>query len=101
MSRQHPWPHAMGNIILISITVSLRYEVIVRTYWMTHVLLLCMYDTVVELGFDPFPTSFIFPMKNVTILGVFSRHAQKGNGKVLEMKSTYILNIIALLFFLN
>ena len=22
MSRQHPWPHAMGNIILISIIVS-------------------------------------------------------------------------------
>ena len=22
MSRQHPWPHVMGNIILISITVS-------------------------------------------------------------------------------
>ena len=38
-------------------------------------------------------------MKNVTILGVFRTHAQKECGKVLEMKSTYILNILALLFF--
>ena len=44
-------------------------------------------------------TSLIFPMKNVTILGVFRTHAQKECGKVLEMKSTYILNILALLFF--
>ena len=28
-------------------------------------------------------------------------HAQKEYGKVLEMKSTYILNILALLFFLK
>ena len=44
-------------------------------------------------------TSFIFPMKNVTILGEFRTHAQKDNGKVLEMNSTYSLNILALLFF--
>ena len=44
-------------------------------------------------------TSFIFPMTNVTILGVFRTHARKEYGKVLEMKSTYILNILALLFF--
>ena len=44
-------------------------------------------------------TSFIFPMTNVTIFGVFRTHAQKEYGKVLEMKSTYILNILALLFF--
>ena len=36
-------------------------------------------------------TIFIFPMTNVTILGVFRMHAQKEYGKVLEMKSTYIL----------
>ena len=30
-----------------------------------------------------------------------SMHAQKEYSKVLEMKSTYILNILALLFFLN
>ena len=40
-------------------------------------------------------------MTNVTILGVFRTHAQKEYGKVLEMKSTYILNILALLFFKN
>ena len=44
-------------------------------------------------------TSFIFPMTNVTLLGVFRTHAQKEYGNVLEMKSTYILNILALLFF--
>ena len=44
-------------------------------------------------------TSFIFPMTNVTILDVFRTHAQKESGKVLEMKSTSILNILALLFF--
>ena len=43
-------------------------------------------------------TSFIFPMTNVTILGVFRTHVQKEYGKVLE-KNTYILNILALLFF--
>ena len=46
-------------------------------------------------------TSFIFPMTNVTILGVFLTHEQKEYGNVLEMKSTYIYNILALLFFLN
>ena len=46
-------------------------------------------------------TSFIFPMTHVTILGVFRTHEQKEYGKALEMKSTYILNILALLFFLN
>ena len=35
-------------------------------------------------------TSFIFPMTNVTILGVFRMHAHKEYSKVLEMKSTYI-----------
>ena len=44
-------------------------------------------------------TSFIFPMTNVTILGVFRTHAQKEYGKILQMNSTYILNILALLFF--
>ena len=44
-------------------------------------------------------TSFIFPMTNVTVLGVFRTHAQKEYVKVLEMKSTYIFNILALLFF--
>ena len=44
-------------------------------------------------------TSFIFPMTNVTILGVFRTHAQKEYGKVWEMKSTPILNIFALLLF--
>ena len=46
-------------------------------------------------------TSFIFLMTNVTILGVFRTHAQKEYGKVLEMKSTYIFDILALLFFKN
>ena len=46
-------------------------------------------------------TSFIFPMTNVTILGVFRTHAQKEYGNTLEMKSTYTLNILELLFFLN
>ena len=43
--------------------------------------------------------SFIFPMTNVTILGVFRTHAQKEYGKVWEMKSNPILNISALLLF--
>ena len=43
-------------------------------------------------------TSFIFPMTNVTILGVFRTHAQKENGNVWEMKSIFVLNILALLF---
>ena len=41
--------------------------------------------------------SFIFPMTNVTLLGVFRTHAQKEYGKFLEMKSIPILNILALL----
>ena len=44
-------------------------------------------------------TSFIFPMTNATILGVFRTHAQKEYGKVWEMKSTPTLNILALLLF--
>ena len=44
-------------------------------------------------------TSFIFPMTNVTILGLFRTHAQKEYGKVWEMKSTPILSILALLLF--
>ena len=44
-------------------------------------------------------TSFIFPMTNVTILGVFRTHAQKEYDKVWEMKSTPILNNLALLLF--
>ena len=43
--------------------------------------------------------SFIFPLPNVTSLLVFRTHAQKEYSKVLEMKSTYILKILALLFF--
>ena len=46
-------------------------------------------------------TIFIFPMTNVTILGVFRTHAQKEYGKVWEMKSIYIHNILALLLFYN
>ena len=38
-------------------------------------------------------------MKNVTILSIFRTHAQKEYRKVFEMKGTYILNILALLFF--
>ena len=38
-------------------------------------------------------------MTNVTILGVFRTHAQKEYGKVCEMMSTPILNILALLLF--
>ena len=41
-------------------------------------------------------TTFIFPMTNVTILGVFRTHAQKEYGKVWEMK-----NILALLLFIT
>ena len=46
-------------------------------------------------------TSFIFPMTNVTILGIFCTNAQKEYGKVWEMKSIPILNILALLLFLK
>ena len=38
-------------------------------------------------------------MTNVTILSIF--HAQKEYRKALEMKGTYILNILALLLFEN
>ena len=38
-------------------------------------------------------------MTNVTILDVFRMHAQEEYGKVWEMKSTYVLNILALLPF--
>ena len=44
-------------------------------------------------------TIFIFPMTNVTISYVFRTHAQKEYGYVLEMKTTPILNILALLLF--
>ena len=37
-------------------------------------------------------------MTNVTILSIFRTHAQKDYRKVLEMKGTYILNILALCF---
>ena len=38
-------------------------------------------------------------MTNATISSVFRTHAQKEYGKVWEMKSTPILNILALLLF--
>ena len=44
-------------------------------------------------------TSFIFPMTNIAILGVFPTHANRNSVMVLEMKRTYILFILALLFF--
>ena len=44
-------------------------------------------------------TGFIFPMTNVTLLGVFRTHAQKEYGKVWELKSIPILNILAILLF--
>ena len=44
-------------------------------------------------------TCCISPMTNVTILGVFRTRAQKEYVKVLEMKSSYFLDILALLFF--
>ena len=40
-------------------------------------------------------------MTNVTVLSIFRTHAQKEYRKVLEMKCTYILNILALLLFEN
>ena len=40
-------------------------------------------------------------MTNVTILSIFSTHAQKEYRKVLEMKGTYILKILALLLLEN
>ena len=45
--------------------------------------------------------SFIFSMTNVIILTIFGTHAQKEYRKVLEMKVTYILYILALLLFEN
>ena len=45
--------------------------------------------------------SFIFSMTKVTILSIFQAHVQKEYRKVLEMKGTYILNILALLLFGN
>ena len=45
--------------------------------------------------------SFIFSMTNVTILSIFRTHAQNEYRKVLEMKGTYILNILAFLLFEN
>ena len=44
-------------------------------------------------------TNFIFLMTNDTILGVFRTNAQKEYGNILEIKSTPILNILALLIF--
>ena len=45
--------------------------------------------------------SFIFSMTDVTILSIFCTHAQKEYRKVLEIKGTYFLNILALLLFEN
>ena len=45
--------------------------------------------------------SFIFSMTNVTILSIFRTHAQKEYRIFLEMKGTYILNILELLLFEN
>ena len=44
---------------------------------------------------------FIFPMTNITILGVFRTQVQKEYGKVWEMKSISILNILARLHLLK
>ena len=45
-------------------------------------------------------TGFIFPMTNITILGVFRTHAQEEYGKVWEMKSTptYSLHFSTFIF---
>ena len=40
-------------------------------------------------------------MTNVLILSVFRTHTQNGYQKVLEMKNTSVLNILALLLFEN
>ena len=40
-------------------------------------------------------TSFIFPVTNATIFSIFHMHAQKEYRKVLEIKSTSILNIFS------
>ena len=45
--------------------------------------------------------NFIFSMTNVTLLSIFRTHTQKEYRKVLKMKGTYILNILALLLFEN
>ena len=45
--------------------------------------------------------NFSFSVTNVTILSIFRTHAQKEYRKVLEMKGTFILNILALLLFEN
>ena len=45
--------------------------------------------------------SFIFSMTNVKILSIFRTHAQKEYRNFLEMKGTYILNILELLLFEN
>ena len=45
--------------------------------------------------------SFVFSMTNVTILSIFRTLAQKETLKVLEMKNTSFLNILALLLFEN
>ena len=46
-------------------------------------------------------TNFIFPMTIVTVLSVFRTHVQMEYRKVLEMKITSILNILALLLLEN
>ena len=46
-------------------------------------------------------TNFIFSMTSVTILSIFHRHAQNDDRKVLGMKSTSILNVLAILLFEN
>ena len=45
--------------------------------------------------------SLIFSMTNVTILSIFRTHAQKEYRKFLEMKDTYILDILEVLLFAN
>ena len=40
-------------------------------------------------------------MTDVTILSIFRTHAQKEYSKILEIKGTYFLNILALLLFEN
>ena len=40
-------------------------------------------------------------MTNVTILSIFRTHAQKEYREVMEIKGTYILNILALLLYEN
>ena len=45
--------------------------------------------------------SFIFLITDVTILSIVHTHAQKEYRKVLEIKGSYLLNILALLLFKN